>query len=121
MISAFTLHSAGVRLHVPLGTSPSIACRRSFRVLSFVGTVAMLWVGGSIIIHGVHSYGIDLPQQVVHVISGSARAAVPSIGGLLAWLAIVITSAVFGLVVGAITALAVVPVLTPLWRAVRQV
>jgi uncharacterized protein len=91
------------------------------RVLSFVGTVAMLWVGGSIIIHGVHSYGIDVPEQVVHVISGSARTAVPSIGGLLAWLARVITSALFGLVVGAITALAVVPVLTPLWRAVRQV
>ena len=24
-------------------------------VLSFVGTVAMLWVGGSIIVHGLHS------------------------------------------------------------------
>ena len=76
---------------------------------------------GSIIIHGLHSYGIDAPEQVVQVISDATRAAVPSIGGLLEWLVRVITSAVFGLVVGAITALAVVPVLTPLWRAVRHV
>jgi predicted DNA repair protein MutK len=91
------------------------------RVLSFVGTVAMLWVGGSIIIHGLHAYGIDAPEHVTHIISDAARAVVPSIGSLLAWLVGVIASTVFGLVVGAITALAVVPVLTPLWRAVRQV
>jgi uncharacterized protein len=89
------------------------------RVLSFVGTVAMLWVGGSIIIHGLHSYGIDAPEQVVHVISDAARAAIPSIGGLLAWLAGVITSAAFGLAIGVITALALVPVLTSLWRTLR--
>jgi predicted DNA repair protein MutK len=90
------------------------------RVLSFVGTVAMLWVGGSILIHGLHSYGIDGPEQVVHVISDAVRAAVPSIGGLLAWLAGVITSVAFGLAMGIITALALVPVLTSLWRSVRR-
>ena len=103
-----------------LGTITVHSMPTFLRVLSFVGTVAMLWVGGSIIIHGLHSYGIDAPEQVVHVISGAARAAIPSIGGLLAWLAGAITSAAFGLVIGAITALTVVPVLTPLWRAVRH-
>jgi predicted DNA repair protein MutK len=88
-------------------------------MLSFVGTAAMLWVGGSIIIHGLQSYGIDAPEQVVHVISDAARASIPSIGGLLAWLTGVITSAAFGLVMGVITALALVPVLKSLWRTVR--
>jgi predicted DNA repair protein MutK len=91
------------------------------KTLSFVGMVAMLWVGGGIIIHGLQTYGIDGPEHVTHVISDAARAVVPSIGGLLAWLAGAIASAVFGLVIGAVTALAVVPALTPLWRAVRQV
>ena len=89
------------------------------RMLSFVGTVAMLWVGGGIIIHGLHSYGIDGPEHMLHVISDAARGGIPSIAGLLAWLAGAITSAAFGLVIGAITALALVPVLTPLWQAVR--
>lgn len=88
-------------------------------VLSFVGTVAMLWVGGSIIIHGLRSYGIDGPEHVVHVLSDAARAA--PIGALLAWLAQAGALAVFGLITGAITAVAVVPVLTPLLRIVRPV
>lgn len=88
------------------------------RMLSFVGTVAMLWVGGGIIIHGLHSYGINGLEQVVHLVSDAARA-IPSIGGLLAWLAGAITSATFGLVIGSITALAIVPIVASLWRIVR--
>jgi predicted DNA repair protein MutK len=89
------------------------------KMLSFVGLVAMLWVGGGIIIHGLHAYGIDGPEYVVHVISDVARAAIPTIGDQLAWLGGAIASAIFGLVIGVITAFAVVPILTPLWHAVR--
>jgi uncharacterized protein len=89
------------------------------KMLGVVGLVAMLWVGGGIIIHGLHAYGIDRPEHVVQVIGDAARATIPPVGGLLAWLAGAITSAILGLFIGAITAYAVVPVLTPLWRAVR--
>ena len=89
------------------------------RMLSLVGLVAMLWVGGGIIIHGLHAYGIDGPEHVVHAISNAARAAFPSIGGLLAWPAGAITSAILGLAIGAITSFAIVPVLIPLWHAIR--
>jgi predicted DNA repair protein MutK len=89
------------------------------RMLSFVGTVAMLWVGGGIMIHGLHSYGIDAPEHMVDLISDTARDVIPSIGGMLAWLAGVLTSAAFGLVIGAVAALALVPVLTWVWRTVR--
>jgi predicted DNA repair protein MutK len=89
------------------------------KVLSVVGLVAMLWVGGGIIIHGLHAYAIDGPEHVVQVISDAARGIIPPIDGLLAWLAGAITSAMLGLFIGAIAAFAVVPVLTSLWRAVR--
>jgi predicted DNA repair protein MutK len=98
----------------------TVHCMPAFlSMLSFVGTVAMLWVGGGIIIHGLHSYGINGPEQVVHVFSDVARTPIPSIGGLLAWLAEVVTLATFGVVIGAIAALALVPILTSLWRRVR--
>ena len=89
------------------------------KTLSFVGLVAMLWVGGGIIIHGLHAYGIDGPEHMVRVISDAARAAIPPIVGLLPWLAGAITSAILGLLIGAIATFAIVPVLKPLWRAVR--
>ena len=89
------------------------------KTLSFVGLVAMLWVGGGIIIHGLHAYGIDGPEHTVRVISDAARAATPPIVGLLPWLAGAITSAILGLLIGAIATFAIVPALKPLWRAVR--
>jgi predicted DNA repair protein MutK len=88
------------------------------KTLSFVGTLAMLWVGGSIIIHGLHAYGIDGPENVVDFISEAVRTPFPLIGG---WLAAALSSAVFGLAMGAISALLVVPVLTLLWRTVSVV
>ena len=88
-------------------------------MLSFVGTVAMLWVGGGIIIHGLHSYGFDRPEQIVHAIGNTARAVYPPIGGLVAWLTEAIALAVFGLIAGAIAALVVVPVVKA-FRGVRR-
>ena len=81
------------------------------KTLSFVGLIAMLWVGGGIIIHGLHAYGIDGPEHTVQVISDAARAAIPPIVGLLPWLAGAITSAILGLFIGAIAAFAIVPAL----------
>ncbi len=88
------------------------------KMLSVVGTVAMLWVGGGIIIHGLHTYGIDWPQQAIHAANNAVRTTIPSIGGLLTWLTGAITSAAFGLVLGAVAALTLRPI-TSLWRTVR--
>ena len=89
------------------------------KILSFVGLVAMLWVGGGIVIHGLHAYGLDSPEHAVKIISEAARTIIPSIGGLLAWLAGAITSAVLGVFIGAIAAFVIVPILTTFWRAIR--
>lgn len=35
-------------------------------VLSVVGTAAMLWVGGSILVHGLHDLGWHLPYDIIH-------------------------------------------------------
>ena len=113
------LAQRGGTLTTAIGQATVYGMPLFLKMLSFVGLVAMLWVGGGIIIHGLHAYGIDGPEHVVQVISDAARATIPHIDGLLAWLAGAITSAAFGLAIGAVTALALVPVLTLLWRAVR--
>jgi predicted DNA repair protein MutK len=89
------------------------------RILSFVGTVAMLWVGGGISIHGLHIYGIEWPDQLVRLSRDAARDTSPALGGPLASLAGITVSAAFGMVIGATAVLAVIPVLTSLWRTVR--
>jgi uncharacterized protein len=70
-------------------------------VLSVVGTFAMLWVGGHILIAGAHELGWHLPYDLVH----HARdwvADVPGVGGALAWIVDTVISMVVGFVVGSL-------------------
>jgi predicted DNA repair protein MutK len=78
--------------------------------LSAIGTVAMLWVGGHILLVGTDDLGWHLPYSLVHHGEEYVSHAVEAVGGLLAWLVNTAASAVIGLVVGAIV-VAVVHVL----------
>ncbi|CAN5143147.1 DUF808 domain-containing protein [soil metagenome] len=69
--------------------------------LSLVGTIAMLWVGGHILLVGVDELGWHAPYGVVHHAEEYVHH-VGGIGGVLAWLVNTAASAVIGLVVGAI-------------------
>jgi predicted DNA repair protein MutK len=68
-------------------------------VLSVVGTAAMVWVGGHILLVGTHELGWDGLADLVHDIEHEV-ARVAGIGGVLGWLANTAISAVIGLVVG---------------------
>jgi uncharacterized protein len=69
-------------------------------VLATVGTVAMLWVGGHILLVGTNTLGWHGPYGIVHHWEEAIHHAVAGIGALLAWLANTGVSAVIGLVVG---------------------
>lgn len=70
-------------------------------VLSSVGIVAMLWVGGHILLVGVDELGWHAPYELVHHLEEAVHG-VEGIGGFLAWLANTLASAVIGLIVGAV-------------------
>ena len=70
--------------------------------LSAIGTVAMLWVGGHILLVGTDTLGWHAPYGFVHHIEEDVHHAVEGVGGVLAWLVNTAFSAVIGLVVGAI-------------------
>lgn len=72
-------------------------------LLATVGTAAMLWVGGGIIVHGLHEFHFS---PVPGIVEGFAHWAegVPRIGGLTSWLATALGSALVGLAVGGVLA-----------------
>ncbi|WP_209305725.1 DUF808 domain-containing protein [Mycobacterium sp. PS03-16] len=70
--------------------------------LSVIGTVAMLWVGGHILLVGTDELGWHGPYGIVHHAEEAVHHAVPGVGGVLAWLVNTAASAVIGLVVGAL-------------------
>lgn len=100
-------------LHLAARTSP--AAQRSGRLLvgampvllallSGVGTIAMLWVGGGILLHGLEVLGVPQPAHVAHEFSHWVEHATGPLGGILGWLAYAFASAVVGMAVGAIVA-----------------
>lgn len=88
--------------------------------LALVGTVAMLWVGGGILIHGLNEFGVTGPEHVQHAISEIIANAVPGIGGFFAWLVRALSSAMVGLIAGAIVALLWTPIADPLMRLFKR-
>lgn len=72
--------------------------------LGIIGTAAMLWVGGQIIVHGLHEFHLTpVPTWIEHA-SEAAAHALPSIGGIASWIVNAGLSAVLGIIVGGIIA-----------------
>jgi predicted DNA repair protein MutK len=74
--------------------------------LSVIGTAAMLWVGGHILLAGTDELGWTWPYHLVHELEHLVDG-VPGIGGVLAWLINTAISAIVGFVVGATIAVVV--------------
>lgn len=72
--------------------------------LGIIGTAAMIWVGGQIIIHGLAQFGFAGPEHFIHDIAVAAGAAVPGIGGLVEWLVGAIGAGIVGIVIGGVIA-----------------
>ena len=90
-----------------LASSPSGSGTRMVRampglltVISVVGTAAMLWVGGHIILVGVDDLGWHWPYDLVHHWEEDVEHAVGGIGAAVAWLVNTVASLVIGVVWG---------------------
>jgi predicted DNA repair protein MutK len=90
-----------------LGRGMVQAMPKLLAVISVVGTAAMLWVGGHILLVGADDLGWTAPYDVVHHLEEVAHDAVSVGGGVLGWLANTAASAVVGLVVGAVVVVVV--------------
>ncbi|MCU1633848.1 MAG: transporter, partial [Micrococcaceae bacterium] len=80
--------------------------------ITFVGTIAMLWVGGHIMLQGVYDLGWHAPYDLVHVLE-HPFVGIPVAGGFLAWLVNTLCSAILGLAWG----LVVMAIVHPLMKA----
>ena len=89
-------------------------------VLSTIGTAAMIWVGGGIILHGIEKYGPPMVRHTVHAATEAAAHAIPSIGGVIEWTVEATISGIVGLIVGAVAIPAVQYGLAPAWKRVKR-
>ena len=89
------------------------------KLLSIVGTAAMIWVGGGIIVHGLEEFGIPALGYALHEAAVAVGSALPAGGAAAEWLVTAAGSGVVGLLVGAALIPVVQYVLAPALRAIR--
>jgi len=94
---------------------------RLLTALSFIGTLAMLWVGGSIVLHGLEVTHLwAWPYQTIHhwaeVVS---RAAPEAVSGFAGWLTTALADGVIGLGLGLLLVPVVTRIIGPLFSKKR--
>ena len=112
-------------LHLAKGKSGALAAigrgivyimPKLMTLLTIVGTAAMIWVGGQIIVHGLHELGWHMPYETIHHMAIAAAQAVHAIAGIAEW----VTTAFFDGIVGLILGLALLPVVTKVLNPVIE-
>lgn len=89
--------------------------------LSAVGTAAMIWVGGGIIVHGLEAYCVHSVGQAINSAAEAAAHALPSAAGPVKWIVVAFLSGIVGLAIGAVS----IPVLgfavAPAWKLLKGI
>ncbi len=88
------------------------------KTLTVIGTAAMLWVGGSIIVHGLEELGFSGLGHLIHDAAYSVAHLVPAaIEGATEWFAKAAMDGVFGLALGLVLIPIGEKIVTPIWRS----
>jgi len=84
------------------------------KALMVIGTAAMLWVGGEIIVHGIAQMGWHGPEDVIY---GIAKA-IGGEDGFVKWLTKAAMNGLLGLAIGFVIIPVGEKVITPIWRSI---
>lgn len=95
------------------------AMPKVMKLLTIIGTAAMLWVGGAIIVHGLEELGFGWLGHHIHDWAEAVAHMVPAAWeGFVAWSAKAAMDGVFGLGLGLMLIPVATKVLMPIWTAV---
>jgi hypothetical protein len=115
---------AGVALarnsHGPVRATGRVIVPVFLKVLSLVGMVAMLWVGGGILIHGLHELGVHAPEEAVHHSAEFVASMIPALNSFLTWLVGAAIAGVLGVIVGAVVDPLAIHILIPVFQGLKK-
>jgi uncharacterized protein len=102
-----------------LGRGLVLAMPKLMAFLSTVGTAAMLWVGGNIVIHGLEVMHLwAWPYETIHDLAEAVARSVQVAQGFVTWAVTAILDGIFGLALGLLLIPVATRVVGPLWTAV---
>jgi predicted DNA repair protein MutK len=91
------------------------------KFLSVIGTAAMIWVGGGIIVHGLEAYGLTAIGHAIHAAAEAAAHALSPVAAAAEWIVGAAGAGIVGLLIGG----ALIPVaefaVAPAWKVLKGV
>ena len=115
------LARSGQRLTAALGRRIVLAMPSVMKVLMVIGTAAMIWVGGQIVLHGLHELGVHAPSEAIAERARAAARLVPQLPGTVAWLVTALFDGIFGLFLGMALIPLATKVMNPLIESVKSI
>ena len=85
-------------------------------LLGAVGTAAMIWVGGGIIVHGFEVCGVHSVGHAIDSVAEATAHALPFAAGAVKWTVVTVISGLVGLLIGAVSIPFVGFAIAPAWR-----
>lgn len=87
------------------------------KALTIIGTAAMLWVGGNIVVHGMESLGAGWLYHSIHDMASAVGHSLPeNLTGAGEWFVTAALDGVFGLLLGFVLIPVSEKVIGPLWK-----
>ena len=87
--------------------------------LAAVGTAAMLWVGGGIIVHGLETFGLGWLAHTIHDLADMTRTVVPVAAAFSGWLVGALGAGLFGLLAGGLLIPIVGRIVVPMFARMK--
>ncbi|MBK8083905.1 MAG: DUF808 domain-containing protein [Devosia sp.] len=112
--------SARTGLGRATGRAILIAMPWVMQALSVIGTAAMIWVGGGIVLHGLASFGLAAPEAWIEHLAHATELTLPALGGLGPELVTIVGDGIFGLAVGLVLIPVIGRLVLPAIRRIRK-
>jgi len=104
------------KLSRAIGRALVLGMPKLLKLLGIVGTAAMIWVGGGIIVHGLDVYGVHSLGHAIHSAGEAIAQLLPVVAETVKWMVVTFLSGLFGLLIGAVSIPIAGLVIAPAWR-----
>jgi len=98
-------HSGSIAGHTSraLGRALVLGMPSFLTFVGAIGTAAMIWVGGGIIVHGLEAHGAHSASEAISSVAEAAAHALPSASGTVKWMVPALLTGIVGLLIGAVS------------------
>ncbi len=116
--AGLSMASASIGLVRTFGRGLVVGVPVFLRLLAAIGTAAMLWVGGSILVHGFAELGYHGPEHFIEEFAAGIGAASAVFGEILHWMTTSTIQAALAVLIGGAT-IVIVHAVAPVVRRLR--